>query len=139
MQTHYFWVIVICWLVIFPLLTCPRLGGLKQISFVASILPVLFCFVMVAAMVHFPIANFSEITWFRYDVNGMVLGFTMIYYPTQVQLNCQHVFAEMKHPTISRSMKASFFALLFYYIPTIIVGTIGYLLFAPHKEELLAN
>lgn len=60
-QTHYFWVIILAWVIVFPLLTCPRLGGLKQVSFIAGILPVLFCFVMFAALTQFPIPDINKI------------------------------------------------------------------------------
>ena len=80
-------------------------------------------------LIHFPVARLENLPWFRYDLEGMVVAFTMIYYPTQIQLNVQHVFQEMKRPTMPRKMFAVFCSLILYYIPTIVVGTLGVLIF----------
>lgn len=92
---------------------------------------------MFASLTQFSLPNVSDITWFRYDLDGMILAFTLIFYPTQIQLSVQQIFNEMQNPTTSRAMIATVLSLLMYYIPCMIVGTIGYLILYSEQTDLL--
>ncbi len=134
MLSPYFWVVVISWVFVFPLLTCPRIGGLKHVSVFTSLLAIMFLVVMLVSLAYFPLASFNEVPWFRFDLTNLIVGFTLIFYPTQMQLGVQHVFNEMKDPTTARSMKAVLYSLLYYYLPTILFGVCGCFLFSEGSE-----
>lgn len=133
------WALVFIWGTLFPPLTCPRVSCIKYISYITSGLCVLYIFIVVWGVFHFPRPSPSDVDYFKPDVESVQIAFTLFLYPLLYQPNIQTIFHELERPTIRRTTVALTLDTAIVFVTYLIIGLLGYIPFAatPALKEII--